>query len=130
MNQPMDPQLLQPAEAFAHYLKNTAARIDEGGEADALRQGARVGISRPHESAHLHVAGEASYIDDLPELDAADAEREVVAAALRLVRRVPALRHIVLECTNLPPYAQAVREATGLPVHHLMTLVHERYAAL
>ena len=30
MNQPMDPQLLQPAEAFAHYLKNTAARIDEG----------------------------------------------------------------------------------------------------
>ena len=31
-------------------------------------RGARVGISRPHESAHLHVAGEAAYIDDLPEL--------------------------------------------------------------
>jgi xanthine dehydrogenase large subunit len=30
--------------------------------------GAQVGISRPHESAHLHVAGEAAYIDDLPEL--------------------------------------------------------------
>ena len=30
--------------------------------------GARVGISRPHESAHLHVAGAAPYIDDLPEL--------------------------------------------------------------
>ena len=28
--------------------------------------GARVGISRPHESAHLHVAGAAPYIDDLP----------------------------------------------------------------
>jgi xanthine dehydrogenase large subunit len=37
-------------------------------EAKALREGARVGISRPHESAHLHVAGEAAYIDDLPEL--------------------------------------------------------------
>ena len=37
-------------------------------EAQALREGARVGISRPHESAHLHVAGEAAYIDDLPEL--------------------------------------------------------------
>ena len=37
-------------------------------EAQALRDGARVGISRPHESAHLHVAGEAAYIDDLPEL--------------------------------------------------------------
>src|SRR2546426_1013349 len=33
------------------------------------RVDARVGISRPHESAHLHVAGEAAYIDDLPELD-------------------------------------------------------------
>ena len=27
-----------------------------------------VGVSRPHESAHLHVAGAAPYIDDLPEL--------------------------------------------------------------
>ncbi len=30
--------------------------------------GARVGISHPHESAALHVAGEATYIDDMPEL--------------------------------------------------------------
>jgi xanthine dehydrogenase large subunit len=30
--------------------------------------GAVVGVSRPHESAHLHVAGAAPYTDDLPEL--------------------------------------------------------------
>src|SRR4051812_20436854 len=29
---------------------------------------AGVGASRPHESARLHVAGEATYIDDIPEL--------------------------------------------------------------
>ena len=29
---------------------------------------AGVGTSRPHESAHLHVAGSATYVDDLPEL--------------------------------------------------------------
>ncbi len=29
---------------------------------------AQVGVGRPHESAHLHVAGEAPYVDDLPEL--------------------------------------------------------------
>jgi xanthine dehydrogenase large subunit len=28
----------------------------------------QVGVGRPHESAHLHVAGEAAYVDDLPEL--------------------------------------------------------------
>jgi len=68
MNKPIEALLLQPDEAFADYLKNTAARIDESGEAAAHEAGARVGISRPHESAHLHVAGEATYIDDIPEL--------------------------------------------------------------
>ncbi len=68
MNKPIDARLLQPAEAFADYLKNTAARIDVGAEALAHDRGMRVGISRPHESAHLHVAGEATYIDDIPEL--------------------------------------------------------------
>ena len=54
MNKPIEALLLQPDEAFANYLKNTAARIDEPGEAAAHQAGARVGISRPHESAHLH----------------------------------------------------------------------------
>ena len=68
MNKPIDALLLQPPQAFADYRKNTAARIDQDAEADAERTGARVGVSRPHESAHLHVAGEATYIDDIPEL--------------------------------------------------------------
>jgi len=68
MNKPIDARLLHSAEAFTDYVSNARARIDEPGEATALAQGARVGISRPHESAHLHVAGEATYIDDIPEL--------------------------------------------------------------
>jgi len=36
-------------------------------EATRFTQGQRVGISRPHESAALHVAGRAPYIDDIPE---------------------------------------------------------------
>ena len=36
--------------------------------ADQAQSPARVGVSQPHESAHLHVAGEATYIDDIPEL--------------------------------------------------------------
>jgi xanthine dehydrogenase large subunit len=68
MNQAIDPALFQPDEAFADYQHNSAARIDAGSEASAAQAGQRVGISRPHESAHLHVAGEAPYIDDIPEL--------------------------------------------------------------
>jgi xanthine dehydrogenase large subunit len=71
MNKPLtesDARLLEAAGAFADYRANAAARIDLDAEARAQDDGARVGISRPHESAALHVAGEASYIDDLPEL--------------------------------------------------------------
>jgi hypothetical protein len=66
-------------------------------------------------------------LDDRPTLDAARAEGEAVEAAEALLRRHPAVAQIVLECTNLPPYADALRRATGRPVHHLMTLVHERW---
>lgn len=69
-------------------------------------------------------------LDDLPTLDVRAAETDTVAAATRLVRRHPDIESLVLECTNLPPYAAAVQRATGRPVHHLMTFVHERWEAL
>jgi hypothetical protein len=67
---------------------------------------------------------------NLPQLDAGLARAEVLAAAGELLQRHPGLTDLVLECTNLPPYAGALAQATGLPVHHLMTLVHERWDAL
>ena len=36
--------------------------------AEVLQPAAQVGVDRPHESAPLHVSGQAPYIDDLPEL--------------------------------------------------------------
>lgn len=68
MNHRTDDLLLQRAASFAHYEQNTADRIDKATESQAERAGARVGVSRKHESAHLHVAGEATYIDDIVEL--------------------------------------------------------------
>lgn len=68
MNKPLSPTLLQGDQPFAHYSQNQSARVNEAAEAQAQAGGARVGISRTHESAALHVAGAAPYIDDLPEL--------------------------------------------------------------
>jgi Asp/Glu/hydantoin racemase len=59
-------------------------------------------------------------------LDEDEARRATVAAAERLLARRPEVRAIVLECTNMPPYADAVRAATGLPVHDITTLVRSR----
>jgi hypothetical protein len=69
-------------------------------------------------------------LEDRATLDTADAERQVVAAAKRLLVRHPKVQALVLECTNLPPYAAALRRATGLPVHDILTLLHRRMATL
>jgi hypothetical protein len=46
-------------------------------------------------------------------MDFVRARADVVEAARSLGRRTPGLRSVVLECTNLPPYAGAIAEATG-----------------
>lgn len=53
-------------------------------------------------------------------MDLDKAQADVVAAAVALKARAPQLRSLVLECTNMPPYAQAVREATRLQVFSLI----------
>jgi len=47
-------------------------------------------------------------------LDMDKACREVVDAAMALKQREPSLKTVVLECTNLPPYRQAIEAAAGL----------------
>lgn len=55
----------------------------------------------------------AGVLDDTGELDRERVEQEVVGAAVALCDREPSTKVIVLECSNIPPYAAAVRRATG-----------------
>lgn len=66
-------------------------------------------------------------LEDLPALDEAEAQAQVLAAARRLRARVPGLHTLVLECTNLPPYADALRRDSGCTVLDITTLVHQRF---
>ena len=68
-------------------------------------------------------------LQDLPQLDEADAQAQVLAAAQRLLARHPQVNTLVLECTNLPPYAAALRQAAGLPVLDVVTMLNARWAA-
>lgn len=47
-------------------------------------------------------------------------QAEVLKAAQRLVASAPRIGSILLECGNLPPYAKALRAATGLPVFSIL----------
>lgn len=63
-------------------------------------------------------------LNNEPRLDVALAEQDNVAAALALQQAHPNLGAIVLECTNMTPYAAAIQTATGLPVFSIVTLVN------
>lgn len=56
--------------------------------------------------------------------DVEQCRRDNVNAAGKLVEDHPNLKAIVLECTNMPPYASDIVEQTGLPVYSLNTLVN------
>jgi hypothetical protein len=69
-------------------------------------------------------------LDDALELDVDAARGEHVAVARRLVAEHPEIGAIVLECTNMPPYAADVQAATGLPVFDITGLIRMVHAAL
>jgi len=60
---------------------------------------------------------------DLDVLDEERARQDHVDIARRLTAQHPDIEAFVLECTNMPPYASAIREATGLPVYDITTLI-------
>jgi Asp/Glu/hydantoin racemase len=69
-------------------------------------------------------------LDNEMEIDVEAARREHVEVARDLVERHPEVGAIVLECTNMPPYAAAIREAAGRPVFDITGLVRMVYSAL
>lgn len=65
-----------------------------------------------------------------PELDVEAARADNVEAARALAAAHPDLGALVLECTNMIPYAADIRSATGLPVFSIHTLVSWLHAAV
>lgn len=57
------------------------------------------------------------------DMDVALAEQDILAAGRALVAAHPEVGAIVLECTNMPPYAAALREAVGLPVYDIYAMI-------
>ncbi len=62
-------------------------------------------------------------LDNEMALDIEKARADNVEAALVLQSNYPELGAIVLECTNMSPYAADIRQATGLPVYSVVSLV-------
>ena len=109
---PMLLRLLGPAQRLGVLCANGA------GISQAVLAGA--GITDP---SRLHIQG----LDHKPHfnefamqetgiLDEDRIRAEVVEAAVEVVETDPSVGAFLLECSDLPPYARSVREATGRPV--------------
>ena len=112
------PELLR-AEGRAGVLTISAASLDSayliaaGVAPEQLGQVVVRGVD-----AHGEFAG--AILGNSAAFDLEQAQAEVVAAAVALKHQAPDLRTAVLECTNMPPYAAAIRQATGLRVLSLV----------
>ena len=86
------------------------------------------------ETIPITVAGldESDWADDWQSMARADftfdrVQMSVVNTAKKLVKDHPDIGQVVLECTDMPPYADAVRQAIHLPVFDAVDMVHWVY---
>jgi len=64
------------------------------------------------------------------EFDYDRVEAEVVGSALRLVETQPDVGAILLECSDMPPFAAAVQRAVRRPVFDFITMIRWIYSGL
>jgi len=69
-------------------------------------------------------------LDDEMELDVNKSRDDLVRVARRMVSEHPEVGAIVLECTNMPPYAAAIQKEINLPIFDIYTLVTMVYHAV
>lgn len=58
--------------------------------------------------------------NQLSKIDRVAIEEAVARKSKELINQCPNLSAILLECGNLPPYAEAIKKATGLPVFSIL----------
>jgi len=68
-------------------------------------------------------------IEEMREFNSQKVEDTIVAVAKKMVSENPDIGAIVLECTDMPLWAKAIRKATGLLVFDSVSLVKYVYAA-
>ena len=88
---------------------------------------AQVGLS-PDQIRRTHIKGPpaSGYLRRLVEENSpyshADIEAELVGSVAELIKEYPDIGAILLECTQMPPFAEAIQRAVRLPVYDVYTL--------
>lgn len=83
-----------------------------------------VGTERGREFFRTLILGEKQ------DMDVARAEQDILEAGRALMQSHPDIGAIVLECTNMPPYAAALREALDVPIYDIYSLISWFHAGI
>jgi len=77
-----------------------------------------IGMEKAEEFSSVFIQGK-------PTLDSDKCRQEMKTAALKLKELNPDIGAIVLECTNMPPYAKSIHIVTGgLPIFDVVTMIN------
>lgn len=71
-----------------------------------------------------------SVLEEKGTLDSEKIEREIVGVVEQMTLDHPDIGAILLECSDLPPYAHAVQRTVGLPVFDFITMIRHVHATL
>jgi hypothetical protein len=96
-------------------------------DARALRRQGLVGAGTPVGGMPQDGEFRRGIFADDPAMDMTRAADEVGRAALVLAQEAPGIETIVLECTNMAPYARDIGQRTGKRVLHIMDLVERTW---
>jgi len=116
-----------PAICCAHSMQEQVAVFTANGKSlEPMRELIKVECGIDPEDTRFIFVG----CEDVPGFEAValgekvDVEKVtpgIVAKAQKILADHPQVKNILLECTELPPYADALRHATGLPVFDAIT---------
>ncbi len=110
-------RLLPPGKKAGILTISSAALTAEHLEKAGVPPGTPIGSTKAGSEFNRAI------LNDAPEMDLEQARRDNIAAALGLKAAHPELGAIVLECTNMVPYAADMAAATGLPVYSIETFI-------
>ena len=81
-------------------------------------------IDTPIESTEGGLEFSRAILNDELTLDVEKSRQDNLDAAIRLMDTHPETGAIVLECTNMVPYAEDIRSVTGVPVFSIYSFIH------
>ena len=117
---PLISALLPPSQSIGIICANSSSLTD-----DMLRK------AFPAQDREIFVGGmqkqsefRHAILDEMGDIDPEAVSQEVVAIGVGLIDQHPSIGAILLECSNLPPYAKSLQDQIHVPVFDFTTMIN------